>query len=166
MSDFEVYGYDFIPGILSLEDTANLHMRLQKEEFDKDPIEQDPARGAVKMVYCPPCAKDIFNQMHYFLEIYLQTPLQPTYWFCTQYYHKSYMVAHKDREACEISVSVNISQDNPWDLCLRDKTGKIIRSQINPGEGVLYSGTEVTHWRTPYKGQTYTQLFLHYVKKV
>jgi len=166
MNNFEFYGYDFIPGILTPKDAANLHQDLQQQEFDKEPPEYDPGRGLVKMVYKPKCAEDIFDQVHHLLETYLSTALYPTYWFCTQYYNKSYMAAHKDRGACEVSISMNISQDGlPWDLCLRDKTGRIIRRKTNPGDGVLYAGTEVTHWRTPYQGRIYTQLFLHYVKK-
>lgn len=165
MNDFEFYGYDFIPGILTPKEIANLHVRLQTEEFDKDPVEYDPGRGFVRMTYKPPAAQNVFEQVHYFLERYLQTPLHPTYWFCTQYYNKSYMAAHTDRESCEVSVSMNISQDCEWQLCLRDKTGKIVRYKTDPGDGVLYAGTQVEHWRSPYKGQIYTQLFLHYVKK-
>lgn len=165
MNQFEFYGYDFIPGILTPKETANLHKRLQEEEFDKDPVEYDPGRGLVKMTYRPPAAKDVHERVHYFLERYLSTPLYPTYWFCTQYYNKSYMAAHKDRGACEVSVSMNISQDQPWELKLRDKTGKLIREKTNPGDGILYAGTDVEHWRTPYQGRIYTQLFLHYVKK-
>jgi hypothetical protein len=164
MNPFEFYGQDYIPGILTDSECLELKDHLHKK-FDKLPCISDPGRGMVKMIYRPEEAETVQDRVRYFLERYLQAPLYPTYWFSTQYYNRSYMAAHTDREACEVSVSLNISQDAPWQLCLRSKTGRIERYQTPPGDAVLYAGTKVEHWRTPYHGQVYTQLFLHYVKK-
>lgn len=164
MNQFEFYGYDYLPGILTEPECIFLE-RDMEGEFENLPVEYDQGRGLVKMIYRPKPALFVFDRVHYFLQRYLNTSLLPTYWFCTQYYNKSYMAAHTDREACEISVSLNISQDVPWALRVRDKTGKRHALETPPGDGVLYAGIESEHWRTPYKGRRYTQLFLHYVKR-
>lgn len=164
MNNFEFYGYDELPGILTPEECVSLERNMEDVFYDL-PVEIDGGRGLVKMIYRPDPAKFVFERVHYFLERYLNTKLHPTYWFCTQYYHKSFMVAHTDREACEVSVSLNIAQTNPWKLRVKDRTGKRHALETPPGDAVLYAGTDVEHWRTPYKGRRYTQLFLHYVKQ-
>lgn len=164
MNAFEFYGHDYIPGILTDLECLELKDHLY-EKFDELPCTYDRGRGMVKMIYRPKEAEIVHERVKYFLERYLQTPLYPTYWFTTLYYNKAYMAAHTDREACEVSVSLNISQDAPWHLCLRDKIGRIERYQTPPGDAVLYAGPKCEHWRTPYRGQAYLQLFLHYVKK-
>ena len=34
---------------------------------------------------------------------------------------------------------------------------------LKPGDGVIYQGCEVEHWREPYEGDYHAQVFLHYV---
>lgn len=163
MSKFALQGYEYIPGLLDDQEAVQLERELDSIFYEM-PMEYDPGRGLIKMVYKPPCAQTIHDRVQYFLTRWLRTDLLPTYWFCTQYYNKSYMAAHKDRDACEISVSLNIQQTEPWQLRLRDRFGKKRAFVTPPGDGVLYAGCDIEHWRTPYKGHRYTQLFLHYVK--
>lgn len=164
MNQYEFYGCDELPGILDQKECIFLKHELDTE-FATRPVHFDEGRGLVKMIYRPKPALFVFERLHYFLERYLNTKLYPTYWFTTQYYNKSYMAAHTDREACEVSVSLNVHQDNPWHLKVKDKTGKKHSLATPPGDAVLYNGIECEHWRTPYAGQNYTQLFLHYVKQ-
>jgi len=35
---------------------------------------------------------------------------------------------------------------------------------LSPGDGVIYKGTEIPHWRNEFTGDYYSQVFLHYVK--
>ena len=73
---------------------------------------------------------------------------------------------HKDRPACEISASITLKyvyQDKnyKWPLCMGDKP--VI---INQGDGVIYKGCEIDHWRPVFnqpKDSWHHQLFIHYV---
>ena len=160
---FGVSGYDYLPSLLDERELSYLSATLD-DSFEDKYVEYDEGRGMVKMLYKPPCAEQYHQRVQYFLQSYLRMQLLPTYWFCTRYFNQSYMAAHTDRDACEISVSLNVQRDKPWDLQLRDRFGKKHRFDTPPGDGVLYHGVDLEHWRTPYGGQQYTQLFFHYVR--
>ena len=34
---------------------------------------------------------------------------------------------------------------------------------LKPGDGVIYKGHDIEHWREPYEGDYHMQVFLHYV---
>jgi hypothetical protein len=71
---------------------------------------------------------------------------------------------HRDRAACEISVSLNLSQDldEPWPLHVQLGEHDV-PVKLKPGDALLYRGIELTHWREPYAGESLAQVFLHYV---
>jgi hypothetical protein len=68
---------------------------------------------------------------------------------------------HKDREACEISVTVMIGSDKTkWPIFM---DGTEINLEV--GDAAIYLGCEVEHWREEFKGDWHAQTFLHYVNK-
>lgn len=82
----------------------------------------------------------------------------PTYTFARIYQTGNQLERHTDRPECELSVSVNLSSDEPWPLYIDGE--KFI---LTPGDGVIYEGVKYEHWREPYGGQYCSQFFLHYV---
>jgi hypothetical protein len=38
-------------------------------------------------------------------------------------------------------------------------------AELKPGDGLLYRGTELFHWRDAYQGEALVQVFLHYVDR-
>ena len=83
----------------------------------------------------------------------------PTYAFWRMYTHGAILEKHTDRPSCEISVTVCISNDKTeWPIFIENN--KII---LEPGDGVIYSGCEVEHWREEFEGDFQAQVFLHYV---
>jgi len=90
--------------------------------------------------------------------------LHPTYSYLRLYRTGDALAPHQDREACEISLSVNLGQDppSPWPLWVRGQGGPEA-VQLHPGDALLYRGIEREHWREPYAGVRLAQVFLHYV---
>jgi len=86
--------------------------------------------------------------------------LLPTYSFWRMYSYGSDLKKHTDRESCEISVTFNIAADVLWPIYMG---GKAVF--LEPGDGVIYLGCEVEHWREPFEGDYSAQCFLHYVDK-
>jgi PKHD-type hydroxylase len=84
--------------------------------------------------------------------------LKPTYTYCRVYLKGAELKPHKDRPSCEYSVTLNLSQTEPWAIYMGKKG--ITQS---PGDGVLYKGCEIEHSRKEFKGDEYIQVFLHYV---
>lgn len=88
----------------------------------------------------------------------------PTYVFSIIYKNKSSLVPHKDRDACEISFTVNLSKDHDWPICLKKPNGESVCIELSPGDAVMYMGCEAEHWRPGnFEGQNFVQTFLHYV---
>jgi hypothetical protein len=90
--------------------------------------------------------------------------LYPTYSYGRLYKHGDALPKHRDRAACEISVSLNLSQDpdEPWPLHVQIGE-RVVPVKLKPGDALLYRGIELTHWREPYGGESLAQVFLHYV---
>lgn len=91
--------------------------------------------------------------------------LFPTYSYARIYRHGDELKPHRDRAACEISLSLNLGQvpaDVPWALNVNGPDGTVA-CLLMPGDALLYRGMDVTHWREHYAGHSLAQVFLHYV---
>ena len=95
--------------------------------------------------------------------------LYPTYFYDRFYFRGQELSKHTDRGACEISVTVNISHnlDYDWPIYFELPDGKIEEFTMQPGDGVIYHGITLPHWREPMKGgkdSYHHQCFFHYVR--
>tara|TARA_R100001244_G_scaffold131721_2_gene105576 strand:- start:2662 stop:3318 length:657 start_codon:yes stop_codon:yes gene_type:complete len=90
--------------------------------------------------------------------------LIPTYSYARIYKKGDILKRHTDRYSCEVSVTLHIGGDKKWPIFYdtegkKNQKGKPIT--LNSGDLLIYSGNN-EHWREPYKGQDYCQVFLHY----
>jgi len=92
------------------------------------------------------------------IEKHSNLKLIETYTYWRMYIKNSLLEKHLDRESCEVTISLNIGSDKVWPLFIDDE--EII---IKPGDGVLYFGAKLPHWRNEYDGDYACQVFLHYV---
>lgn len=93
--------------------------------------------------------------------------LWPTYSYARLYRHGDELKPHRDRPACEISMSLNLGQnppDQPWALHIQGPEGSGT-ALLMPGDVLLYRGIDLIHWREPYQGERLAQIFLHYVDR-
>ena len=88
----------------------------------------------------------------------------PTYCYTREYITGKELKVHKDRQACEISLTVNLDADKLWDFWIITPKREKKNIKMNPGDAVLYKGITSFHWRDPYDGRFCIQMFLHYVK--
>jgi hypothetical protein len=89
----------------------------------------------------------------------------PTYAYSVIYENNSVLIRHKDRPACEISITVHLDGDEDWNLGIKKPNGEDVQLDLSIGDAFLYLGSEAEHWREgPYKGKNYTQAMLHYVR--
>jgi soluble cytochrome b562 len=89
----------------------------------------------------------------------------PTYSYIRLYKHEAVLQHHKDRPACEISVTVHLGSDgHEWPLGVKKPNGEEVTLVLKPGQAMVYFGCIAEHWREDkYKGNDYGQVFLHYV---
>ncbi len=89
----------------------------------------------------------------------------PTYTYCILYEENAVLRRHKDRNACEISVTLHLGGDAKWDIGIKTPDNKEVNLNLNIGDAILYLGCNAEHWRNgPYKGKNYSQAMLHYVR--
>lgn len=94
--------------------------------------------------------------------------LAPTYSYTRQYAKGETLVRHTDRAACEVSVTVAIQIPKgakPSIIHLKPPNLSEARVEMFEGDGCIYAGTEVEHWREPFRTGGYIQLFLHFIAK-
>jgi len=92
--------------------------------------------------------------------------LHPTYSHFRLYKNGNELRRHRDRPACEISVSLNIGQmpADPWPIHVEGDSGSYAAT-LAPGDALLYRGIDLVHWREAYAGNQLVQVFLHYVDR-
>jgi len=99
------------------------------------------------------------------LEYILGEELLPTYSYSRLYNNGDVLEKHKDRPACEISITVQIgrSHNYAWPIYAGP-----YRYDLAEGDGVVYKGCDIEHWRNVCDGPNdyYSgQIFFHFVKK-
>ena len=88
----------------------------------------------------------------------------PTYAYSRVYKKGSELKKHVDRDACEISLTLHLYGDVTWPIWIETSSGETRCVQLNPGDAMIYLGKIAPHWREPFIGEWYSQVFLHYVR--
>jgi hypothetical protein len=94
----------------------------------------------------------------------LEETVLPTYSYARVYKEGSVLEKHTDRDACEISLTLHLDGDYPWPIWIETPQQEKKFVSLNPGDAMLYLGRIAPHWREEYKGNYYSQVFLHYVR--
>lgn len=98
------------------------------------------------------------------IEIATGRKLFPTYACFRVYKRGDILQRHVDRVACEISVSLSLGYkgDQNWPIWL-ERDGQAQSFTLEPGDGLIYKGVEMPHWRDRCTGESAAQVFMHYV---
>ena len=110
-----------------------------------------------------------YHQVHKLIEKAIENILQidlfPTYYYERCYWKNSVLVRHTDRPACEISISIQVSSNTkPWPIFFKKPNGEESSVTMNDGDGVIYKGIEIEHWRNRLDSK-YNR-FQRYIKKL
>ena len=127
--------------------------------------------------YADPVMETLLVKMLPVMKQHTGLDLIPTYSYARLYKNGDELKRHKDGPSCEISTTLNLG-GNPWPIFI-DGTGadtvideyKNIHKPNAPagtevlldvGDMLVYSGCDLEHWRKPFEGQVFGQVFLHY----
>lgn len=182
---FKKYGYMVIRGIWDPKEFQEEppKERGQINYFGKiDKFTHNPIEGQVNgslARYSHPKYKYAHSQIRLKLEKILGQELYNTYYYDRFYFSGQRLYRHTDRDACEISLTYQISSNSkkPWPICFETPDGQEKYVEMKDGDAVLYAGCERDHWREPLpsnrnfiekmmrkKDDTYHhQIFFHYV---
>ncbi len=152
-------GYLFVPGLVI--DPENLYenaptMRGQltyyNNRIDKvsySPIEQQVEGSLAR--YNIPTYRHLHFSVKKEIENILGMDLHPTYFYDRFYFPGQELTKHRDRPACEISVTLQISTTlkEPWPIWFQTHDGIDVPIYMKNGDAAIYRGCELVHWRDP-----------------
>jgi hypothetical protein len=129
-------------------------------------VGSDPQVPDTPAGYKNPVIEKILTNLAPAVEEWAGCRVFPTYSYFRLYKHGDILRRHRDREACEISLSVclGFSGNEPWPLFIEGTDG-VFAATMRPGDGLLYKGTECAHWRESFTGMVAAQVFFHYVNQ-
>lgn len=147
--------YRNIPSLITNEESDRFANLIRRQPVRQD---DDQIVGARGVWYGLPFCNILLGMLCERMSQEAGRKLLPTYTYCRIYTEGNELMPHRDRQSCEWSVTINLAQTEPWPLYI---DGKEIIQKV--GDGALYQGHDVYHWRKPFTGNEYIQIFLHYV---
>ena len=137
----------------------------------------DPQTPGAYCVYGDLLFDNMLTHLKPRIEKETELELTEMYTYARNYRMRDELERHKDRLSCEISGTVNLGGD-PWPIYIDpnpengyydEENDKYISSGekgvevlLEPGDCMLYLGTECEHWRDPLMDKSCSQVFLHY----
>jgi alkylated DNA repair dioxygenase AlkB len=157
--------YLMVAGMLSPSQTEEARRYLEGRWTAGTLLLENSQGTPIASIYGTPELDGLMETIRSRVEYCTGLLLYPTYSYARVYRNGDRLPPHRDRAACEISISVNLGQtpDEPWTLYVRDRSKKPAGAVLQPGDALIYRGIELTHWREPYEGDTVFQIFMHYV---
>ncbi len=83
----------------------------------------------------------------------IKQPLWSTYNYCRIYKPGEFLAPHKDKNQCEIAVSLtlNYEGDKTWPIWIySNQTQECVKIELEIGDILIYKGFEVLHWRNKF----------------
>ena len=163
---FERQGFVLMPAVLEPPLTAFFWSYIHTKFVSRLLTPGDAMVPNTPSDYGDPATDGLLEHLRPRFEEICGRHLLPTYSYFRLYKRGDALARHRDRPACEFSVSLNIGQvpADPWALYVEGQSGPC-EFRLSPGDGVLYRGIEQAHWRDQFEGQRLIQIFLHYVDR-
>jgi len=162
--DLEQNNFLFVPNFISQEHAQALSQKFYKLETSGQYTKDNQAPNSPAIYNFKPFLELLCQKTNEVTNL-IEESVLPTYTYARIYKNGEVLARHRDRPACEISLTINIDGDAPWAIGIQKPLGEEINLDLNQGDAMLYLGCVADHWRdTPFSGQNYSQLFLHYVR--
>jgi hypothetical protein len=155
--------YLILRNLISAPNAQTLAAYVQKQA-ELGRLIHDKQVGSSLSAYADANIEKLLVKLQPALEQITGLSLFPTYSYYRFYNRGAELERHRDRPACEISLSLNLGQKptTPWPLWIQ-YAGNSYGAELHPGDALLYRGIECVHWREPFQGDNAAQVFLHYV---
>jgi alkylated DNA repair dioxygenase AlkB len=136
---------------------TKVHGKLFQSMEGDSQVEGAPAE------YGDPVAEQLLSLKTSFLRDLLHLDLVPTYSYLRLYRPGDRLSAHRDRPACEITVSASLAADPAWPLGILVE-GRVVDYCPAPRGAVAFRGHELLHWRGTLSGDgPVAHVLFHYV---
>ena len=154
-------GYYIVRNIISEDDVFKINTRLNKRDDGMLYDEQVPNTPSF---YNDELISDMQLKLLPKIEEHTGLELFKTYNFARLYKKDDILLPHTDREACEVSITLDLG-GSKWPIWVLDRDGNNIKIDLNPGDALIYRGCEINHWRERFEDDLHSQVFMHYVDK-
>ena len=162
MKDLLLYDqYMIVPQLIDPKRATELHTLFEKESVNFGTDDQSP--GAPSYYNFLPFLELLCEKTPVVSQLIDETVL-PTYTYARLYSKGAILNRHKDRPACEISLTLNLHSDPVWPIWVKNSKDEEVAVTLQPGDAMLYLGCIAEHWREPFTGNQCSQVFLHYVR--
>jgi len=157
-------------------DSSNM---LKEENPVPDNIELNLKDSKTFGCYSDPLSVAMLQSLTETISNLMKTEVLPSYVYNRVYTKGSRLSSHRDRDSCEISVTVSLYDSNEsavQNLYLSDKDEKeadpedIVAIPMALGDALVFFGSSsaeggLFHWRDTLESDFVLQSFLHYVRK-
>ena len=154
-------GYYVVRNLISEKDAEKLYKHMNKR---KDGNMEDPQAMNTPSFYADKKMQELQLKLLPEIEKHTGIELFKTYTYARVYKQGDILRIHRDRPACEISITLDLGGD-PWDIWVLDRDENPVKVKLNPGDALIYRGMEIWHWRGKFDGDKHAQVFMHYVDK-
>ena len=161
-------GYRIVDDLLTAEQCAFLRQAMDRSrDSGKMRVADHRAYRGPNNQYAPLPAQMFLGSLTSRMSALVRRELLPSFSFWRIYRQGDVLNRHKDRNACEVSVTISLMPNREdreiWPIDVTDLHGCSHSIKLPLGSGLLYQGTEVDHWRNPLTIPEHYQMFLHYV---
>ena len=157
-------GYVVLRSLITQADADQLTKKL-REYIEQTNAQPDPLCPKSQAAHGMPASDELLEMLTPAISKASGKNLIPTYSYARMYVNGETLPKHTDRPACQYSVTLCLGMDGaPWPIFMsktEEEAGGSV--SLNVGDGVLYLGMDMHHWREPFKGQWQAQVFLHWV---
>jgi hypothetical protein len=155
--------YLYVPSFIKQDEAIKLSKEFKEHciKFNLQGDSQSP--NSHSMYNFMPFVRLLVGRVSQVSEL-LGEEVLPTYTYARVYKDGSELLRHRDRPACEISLTLNLSKDTNWPIYFQRPDGSETSVELEPGDAVMYLGCQADHWRNKFEGQECVQLFMHYVR--
>ena len=162
---FDQHGYVVLHSAASPGLVNSLHMYMLKFAGDQQATRDDQVPGAISC-YGDPVIEKLLDGLAPDIEKITGRLLFPTYGYFRVYRQGDVLHRHRDRPACEFTLSLCVGYQGAttWPLYVEGHEGVFV-ADLTPGDGLVFKGLQCDHWREPFDGITASMAFLHYVDR-
>jgi hypothetical protein len=158
-------GYIVLHSVAAAGMIGSLHRYMLKFAADRNATRDNQVPGAISC-YGDPVTERLLEGLVPDMERITGRPLYPTYAYFRVYRNGDILQRHRDRPACEFTLSLCIGYEGAtgWPLCVLGREGEFA-ADLKPGDGLVFKGLECDHWREAFCGVSASMAFLHYVDR-
>lgn len=173
-ADFEKNGFVKLKGVLTPEIIELYKSFIDMTLFHgmRRPESSDYLAGDIEAVDCNPLDDSILLYCKHIAEnLWGIDNMVPSYAYSREYRRGSELKVHRDREACQYSMTLTMCKRGAGNTFLwfsesEDKSDPI-PVELEEGDAIIFNGGTnyggKWHWRDPLELDSLIQLFLHYV---